>query len=128
MNNIFKYAVLNAVRVQTIRGALSAEQLNQLGFKELTEVATTLAESLSKPNSDLLDFLDTTISIDETSRIQFELVKAIIQHKQESIKTNEEAAIKRTQLAEFDALIAEKKSKEKKKISLKKLEEMRAAL
>jgi hypothetical protein len=128
MNNVFKFAVLNAVRVQTTRGALSAEQLNQLSIKELTVVATKLAETLNKSKSSLLDFLDSAEVIDEAAQVQFELVKEIIQHKQAIVKAQTNKAVIESERKELDQLIAAKEAEAKSGLSLEELKAMRSKL
>lgn len=129
--NIFKYATLNKLRVQTAVGNLSAEQLVDLPINptvnktNLTNIATNLAKHLSSSTPTTLDFLDESIEVDEELQAKFDLVKAIILHKQAENKTKTQAAANDTHNAKIDALIAKKQEEELGNLSIAELAKLK---
>lgn len=126
--NIFKFAVLNSLRVPTSRGNLSAEQLSQLsveGSNNLRTIAINLATKLEQSAPSTLDFLDTSIEVDVETQAQFDLVKEIIKHKQSVSKAKSEEAVNKTHNAKIDAMIAAKQEQEMSNLSVGELEKLK---
>lgn len=126
--NIFKYAVLNSLRVPTSRGNLSAEQLAQLpveGTNNLRTIAINLATKLEQSAPSTLDFLDTSIEVDVETQAQFDLVKEIIKHKQSVSKAKSEEAANKTHNAKIDAMIAAREQEEMASLSVDELKKLK---
>ena len=126
--NIFKYAVLNSLRVPTSRGNLSAEQLAQLpveGTNNLRTIAINLATKLEQSAPSTLDFLDTSIEVDVETQAQFDLVKEIIKLKQTVSKAKSEEAANKTHNAKIDAMIAAREQEEMASLSVDELKKLK---
>jgi branched-subunit amino acid aminotransferase/4-amino-4-deoxychorismate lyase len=132
MNNIFEQASRKRLRFQTPRGALSVEQLWDLpldkGEINLYVIAQDLLTQVADKPAKELSFFIKAVSTDETAELKFEIVKHIVTTKVAEAEANQTEAIKRTQRAELDALIAAKKAEAKQNLSLEELEAMRAKL
>jgi len=126
--NIFKQAVLTQLRVPTARGNLSAEQLAQLpieGTNNLAAIATDLAKCLAESAPTTLDFLDTSIKVDEALEARFELVKEIIKHRQSTARAKSAEAADKSHNAKIDALIAAKEEEKLSSLSVEELAKLR---
>lgn len=132
MNNIFEKASRAKLRFATARGNLSVEQLWDLpldkGEVSLYNLAQDLLTQVADKPAEKLSFFSKAVAVDETAELKFEIVKHIVTMRVAEAEAQQTEAIKRTQRAELDALIAAKKAEAKQNLSLEELEAMRAKL
>ena len=132
MNNVFEKASRAKLRFETARGNLSVEQLWDLpldkGEVNLYNLAQDLLTQVADKPAEKLSFFSKAIAVDETAELKFEIVKHIVTVRVAEAEAQQTEAIKRTQRAELDALIAAKKAEAKQNLSLEELEAMRAKL
>ena len=132
MNNIFEKASRAKLRFPTPRGNLSVEQLWDLpldkGEVNLYNLAQDLLTQVTDKPAEKLSFFSKTVTVDETAELRFEIIKHIVTARVAEAEANQNEAIKRSQKAELDALIAAKKAEAKQSLSLEELEAMRAKL
>lgn len=132
MNNIFEKASRAKLRFATARGNLSVEQLWDLpldkGEVNLYNLAQDLLTQVADKPAEKLSFFSKAVTVDETAELKFEIVKHIVTLRVAEAEAQQTEAIKRTQRAELDALIATKKAEAKQSLSLEELEAMRAKL
>lgn len=132
MNNVFEKASRAKLRFATARGNLSVEQLWDLpldkGEVNLYNLAQDLLTQVADKPAEKLSFFSKAIAVDETAELKFEIVKHIVTVRVAEAEAQQTEAIKRTQRAELDALIAAKKAEAKQNLSLEELEAMRAKL
>lgn len=132
MNNVFEKASRAKIRFATARGNLSVEQLWDLpldkGEVNLYNLAQDLLTQVADKPAEKLSFFSKAIAVDETAELKFEIVKHIVTVRVAEAEAQQTEAIKRTQRAELDALIAAKKAEAKQNLSLEELEAMRAKL
>lgn len=132
MNNVFEKASRAKLRFATARGNLSVEQLWDLpldkGEVNLYNLAQDLLTQVADKPAEKLSFFSKAIAVDETAELKFEIVKHIVTVRVAEAEAQQTEAIKRTQRAELDALIATKKAEAKQNLSLEELEAMRAKL
>lgn len=132
MNNVFEKASRAKLRFQTPRGNLSVEQLWDLpldkGEVNLYNLAQDLLTQVADKPAEKLSFFSKAVAVDETAELKFEIVKHIVTMRVAEAEAQQTEAIKRTQRAELDALIAAKKAEAKQGLSLEELEAMRAKL
>ena len=132
MNNIFEKASRAKLRFPTPRGNLSVEQLWDLpldkGEVNLYNLAQELLTQVADKPAEKLSFFSKAVTVDETAELKFEIVKHIVTVRVAEAEANQNEAIKRSQRAELDAIIAAKKAEAKQNLSLEELEAMRAKL
>ena len=132
MNNIFEKASRAKLRFPTPRGNLSVEQLWELpldkGEVNLYNLAQDLLTQVADKPAEKLSFFSKAVEVDETVELKFEIIKHIVTVRVAEAEANQNEAIKRSQRAELDALIAAKKAEAKQSLSLEELEAMRAKL
>ena len=132
MNNVFEKASRAKIRFATARGNLSVEQLWDLpldkGEVNLYNLAQDLLTQVADKPAEKLSFFSKAVAVDETAELKFEIVKHIVTMRVAEAEAQQTEAIKRTQRAELDALIAAKKAEAKQNLSLEELEAMRAKL
>lgn len=132
MNNVFEKASRVKLRFATARGNLSVEQLWDLpldkGEVNLYNLAQDLLTQVADKPAEKLSFFSKAVAVDETAELKFEIVKHIVTIRVAEAEAQQTEAIKRTQRAELDALIAAKKAEAKQSLSLEELEAMRAKL
>lgn len=132
MNNIFEKASRAKLRFATARGNLSVEQLWDLpldkGEVNLYNLAQDLLTQVADKPVEKLSFFSKAVTVDETAELKFEIVKHIVTMRVAEAEAQQTEAIKRTQRAELDELIAAKKAEAKQSLSLEELEAMRAKL
>ena len=132
MNNIFEKASRAKLRFPTTRGNLSVEQLWELpldkGDVNLYQLAQGLLEEVADKPAEKLSFFSKAVTVDESAELRFEVIKHIVTARVAEAEANQNEAIKRSQKAELDALIAAKKAEAKQSLSLEELEAMRAKL
>lgn len=132
MNNVFEKASRAKLRFATARGNLSVEQLWDLpldkGEVNLYNLAQDLLTQVADKPAEKLSFFSKAVTVDETAELKFEIVKHIVTIRVAEAEAQQTEAIKRTQRAELDALIAAKRSEAKQNLSLEELEAMRAKL
>jgi hypothetical protein len=119
--DIYKEAIRTKLRVQTSRGPLSAEQLNDLPPAELDALAVSLQE---KHESRAKTFRAKRTAEDKVLKLQFDIVLDILTTKdEEAEKAKAKAAIK-AKNQKIREVIAEKQEGSLKTMSIKKLEEL----
>ena len=132
MNNIFEKASRAKLRFPTPRGNLSVEQLWDLpldkGEVNLYNLAQDLLTQVADKPAEKLSFFSKAVTVDESAELRFEIIKHIVTARVAEAEANQNEAIKRTQAAELDTLIAAKKAEVKQNLSLEELEAMRAKL
>ena len=132
MNNVFEKASRAKLRFATVRGNLSVEQLWDLpldkGEVNLYNMAQELLTQVADKPAEKLSFFSKAVAVDETAELKFEIVKHIVTVRVAEAEAQQTEAIKRTQRAELDALIAAKKAEAKQNLSIEELEAMRAKL
>lgn len=132
MNNVFEKASRAKLRFATARGNLSVEQLWDLpldkGEVNLYSLAQDLLTQIADKPAEKLSFFSKAVAVDETAELKFGIVKHIVTVRVAEAEAQQTEAIKRTQRAELDALIAAKRSEAKQNLSLEELEAMRAKL
>lgn len=132
MNNVFEKASRAKLRFATARGNLSVEQLWDLpldkGEVNLYNMAQELLTQVADKPAEKLSFFSKAVAVDETAELKFEIVKHIVTVRVAEAEAQQTEAIKRTQRAELDTLIAAKKAEAKQNLSLEELEAMRAKL
>ena len=132
MNNIFEKASRAKLRFPTSRGSLSVEQLWDLpldkGEVNLYNLAQDLLTQVADKPTEQLAFFSKAVTVDESAELRFEIIKRIVTARVAEAEANQNEAIKRSQKAELDALIAAKKAEAKQSLSLEELEAMRAKL
>ena len=132
MNDIFEKASRAKLRFTTVRGSLSVEQLWELpldkGDVNLYQLAQGLLEEVADKPAEKLSFFSKAVTVDESAELRFEIVKRIVTVRVAEAEAKQTEAIKRTQAAELDTLIAAKKAEAKQGLSLEELEAMRAKL
>lgn len=132
MNNAFEKASRAKLRFTTVRGSLSVEQLWDLpldkGEVNLYNLAQGLLSQVADKPAEKLSFFSKAVDVDETAELKFEIVKHIVTVRVAEAEAQQTEAIKRTQRAELDSLIAAKKAEAKQNLSLEELEAMRAKL
>jgi len=125
---MYKKAAQLKLRVPTTIGNLSVEQLFTLPIKDdnkpitLTNIAVQLHTELTKTSASGLDFLDTSVRVDELTQLRFDIVKDIILTKQSeaNAKTNEKARKQEIELLE--SLLAKKQALAMEGLSAEELE------
>ena len=132
MNNIFEKASRAKLRFPTPRGNLSVEQLWDLpldkGEVNLYNLAQDLLTQVTDKPAEKLSFFSKAVTVDESAELRFEIIKYIVTARVAEAEAKQNEAIKRTQAAELDTLIAAKKAEAKQSLSLEELEAMRAKL
>jgi hypothetical protein len=124
------YALQNKLRFQTTSGNLSVEQLFELPITStrgpsLATLATELATTITPVAA--LDFLNVT-PVNSIDQIKFDVVKFIIQLKQEQNSLKAAEASKASQKKILQDLIATKKGEALASKSLAELEKELASL
>jgi hypothetical protein len=120
---MYKEAIKQKLRVQTLKGPLTVEQLWDLTLPELDTLAVSLEEAYK--NSKGKSFLDKRTTKDKGLKLQFDIVLDILQTKQEEAETLRNAQNVKEHNQKILTLIAEKKEGE---LSGKSIEELEAML
>lgn len=137
--SIFEQAARQKVRFQTTKGNLTVEQLWDLpldkGEVNLYQLATELlVDTQNKPEQALSFFKKTTFKNElaqlksELAQLKFDIVKHIVTTKVAEIEDKTNEAVKQSEIAELDKLIAAKEAEAKAGLSLDELKAMKAKL
>lgn len=123
MNN-FLEASRVALRVSTIKGVLSVEQLWQLPLTQLAASIKEVKKSLVKDNDDDLSFLSETTVVNKIDQLRFDILKEIYLTKKseaEEAKTKQETKEHNEKIMKF---IYEKQEKSLGDKSIEELEKL----
>lgn len=74
---MYKKALQLKLRFHTNRGYLSAEQLWDLSFKDLSETIKAAKKVLTESSEDGLDFLEDTAVVNEEDQLTFDILKDV---------------------------------------------------
>lgn len=118
----FKLASQQKLRVQTLRGSLSVEQLWDLSVEELDKLAVSLEEA--HDNSKGKSFVKKRTTHDRTAKLRFDVVLDILTTKVEEANAATEAKEIKEHNTKILTLIAEKNDESLKGKSVKQLESM----
>ena len=120
----FQKASKVKLRFATSKGSLSVEQLWDLSQAELSACIRNVKKSLKKNDDDDLAFLDSTVSVDATEQLRFEVLKEVYLNKKaesEAIRNEAEAKAHNQKILQ---LIADKKEGALQEKSIEELEKM----
>lgn len=130
--NIFEQASKDKLRFQTVKGNLTVEQLWDLpldkGEVNLYQLATELLVDTQNKPEQALSFFKKTTSKNELAQLKFDIVKHIVTTKVAEIEDKTNEAVKQSEIAELDKLIAAKEAEAKAGLSLDELKAMKAKL
>lgn len=130
--SIFEHASKAKLRFQTVKGQLSVEQLWDLPLDEgevnLYQLATELLVDTQNKPEQALSFFKKTTSKNELAQLKFDIVKHIVTTKVAEIEDKTNEAVKQSEIAELDKLIAAKEAEAKAGLSLDELKAMKAKL
>lgn len=118
----YKQATQQKLRFQTVKGALSTEQLWDLSLEDLDALAVSL-EAQHK-ESGKKSFLVTKSEKDKTAKLRFDVVLDILTTKVEEMQALTEAQQDKEHNERIISLIAEKQDESLKGKSIKQLEAM----
>lgn len=120
--DIFKEAIKQKLRVKTIKGELSVEQLWDLSLNDLDTTAQGLEEAYEK--SGKKSFLVKKTTKDKNFKLQLDIVVDILQTRVDERDALAEAREIKEHNAEILELIADKQKAAKAGKSIKQLESM----
>ena len=130
--SIFEQASKAKLRFQTVKGNLTVEQLWDLpldkGEVNLYQLATELLVDTQNKPEQALSFFKKTTSKNELAQLKFDIVKHIVTTKVAEIEEKSNEAVKQSEIAELDKLIAAKEAEAKAGLSLDELKAMKAKL
>ena len=130
--SIFEQASKDKLRFQTVKGNLTVEQLWDLpldkGEVNLYQLATELLVDTQNKPEQALSFFKKTTSKNELAQLKFDIVKHIVITKVAEIEDKTNEAVKQSEIAELDKLIAAKEAEAKAGLSLDELKAMKAKL
>ena len=130
--SIFEHASKAKLRFQTVKGNLTVEQLWDLpldkGEVNLYQLATELLVDIQNKPEQALSFFKKTTSKNELAQLKFDIVKHIVTTKVAEIEDKTNEAVKQSEIAELDRLIAAKEAEAKAGLSLDELKAMKAKL
>lgn len=119
----FKQASKERLRIQTARGALSAEQLWDLSLEDLDALAVTL-ETDYKLASGKKSFIHKSTEKDKTAKLKFDIVLEILNTKMEDNEAARAVKENKEHNQKILSLIADKQDETLKGKSIKQLEAM----
>lgn len=120
MNNWAKAARMK-LRVNTSNGVLSSEQIWDLNFSTLANLAKAYKPS---ENNDGLDFLSEEVKVDEAKVLAFELIKEVYLVKKAEKETAASAAAVKAHNQKILQLIANKQEESLNNLSVEELEKL----
>ena len=120
MNNFMKASRLK-LRVQTLQGPLSVEQLWDLSLNKLSIIVKNVKKTLQKENDDELSFLDETTVVDSEQQLIFDVLKDIYLTKKKESENEKNAATTKLHNEQIDALIFKKQKTEMEDLSVEEL-------
>ena len=130
--SIFEQASKDKLRFQTVKGNLTVEQLWDLpidkGEVNIYQLATELLVDTQNKPEQALSFFKKTTSKNELAQLKFDIVKHIVTTKVAEIEDKTNEAVKQSEIAELDKLIAAKEAEAKAGLSLDELKAMKAKL
>ena len=130
--SINEQASKDKLRFQTVKGNLTVEQLWDLpldkGEVNLYQLATELLVDTQNKPEQALSFFKKTTSKNELAQLKFDIVKHIVTTKVAEIEDKTNEAVKQSEIAELDKLIAAKEAEAKAGLSLDELKAMKAKL
>lgn len=110
--NIFEKASKEKIRFNTSQGMLSTEQLWELKLTPLAKIVRALKKELNKDNDDELSFLDSTVIVDKTVQLKFEVAKSVYISLKEEVDAEKTKIADKEHNAKIDAVIAKKQDKD----------------
>lgn len=122
--DIYKQACVVGLRFNTTKGQLTVEQLYQLNQTELTTCIKAVSKNLKKNDDEGLSFLDSTVSIDKTEQLRFDILKDVYLTKKELSEATRKAKEDKEYNQKIIEIIAEKKEGKLKDMSIEDLEKM----
>lgn len=120
--DVYKKAVQLAVRIETPKGHLSAEQLFQLSINELDDLAVKLEEAYK--GSAKKSFVQKKSEKSDLAKLKFDLVLDVLNTKVEIMDAAAQKAENEAHNEKIMQLIVEKKDEELKGKSVKDLTKM----
>lgn len=133
--DIFEQASRAQLRIPSNKGNLTVEDLWTLPITtkvttkvSLTELITSVAESVDTKSFETLAFLTGTAEADPRVQLTFDILKHIIQTKQAEAINKSTAKARETEIAELDALIRNKQNEAKASLSVEELITLRQGL
>ena len=122
--NIFEKAMRSKLRVDTIKGMLSVEQLWDLNLSTLAESLKAYNQEVKK--DDNLDFLSEEITkVNEKAQLAFDVLKSIYLTKKQEQNDAKEMADRKNYNAEIDRLIFEKQQDQLKEFTIEELRKLK---
>lgn len=104
--NIFEFAARNALRFSSSKGQVTVEDLYHLSLEHLNEIGKGIMAQIKANGEESL--LNAKTSVDEKLEVGLELVKHVINHKQEIAKARSDAKEKATKRAKILEVLARK--------------------
>lgn len=119
---MYKLASQLKLRVATVCGSLSVEQLWDLSQTDLTNSIKAVKKVLKKDNDDDLSFLQDSKVVDVENQLRFDILKDIYLSKKKEAEERRNAAEIKAHNQKILMLIAEKKDDALKGMSIAELE------
>lgn len=116
---MFEKASPQKLRFSTPKGMLTTEDLWDLSLQQLNVVAKDLNKKIKSSQEE--DFLDEPTAEDTNSKLQFDIVKHIMDIKKETQRKAVEASAKKAQRDRILELISKKKDNELERLSVEEL-------
>lgn len=122
MDNIFKQATKEKLRVSTNKGVLSVEQLWDLSLTDLDNLAVSLQKEYESSKGK--SFLDKRTTKDKGLKLQFDVVFEILEAKVDENESLREVKENKEHNNKILSLIEKKKEDKLGEMSIKDLESM----
>ncbi len=106
--DIYKEASRLKLRFATSKGSLSVEQVWELSLTDLTNCVRAVKKLLKKTDDDDLSFLDSTIAVDKTEQLRFDILKDVYLTKKADADALKTARETKEHNQKILALIADK--------------------
>ena len=103
---MFKKATRLKLRFETSRGVLTTEDLWDLPLQELNTIAKSLNKTLKSIEEE--DFLEEINNEDKITKMQFDIVKHILDTKKDESNAMKDAAAKKIEKEKLLAILAKK--------------------
>lgn len=121
---MYKQASKLGLRIQTIRGLLSVEQLWQLSQTDLSNAIKVVKKALKKTDDDELSFLEDSKVIDIENQLRFDILKDVYLTKKSEAESIRSAAETKAHNQKILTLIAEKQEGKLREMSIEDLEKL----
>jgi hypothetical protein len=119
----FKIATQQKLRVKTLKGELSTEQLWELSLEELDGLAVNLEEEFKKSGKE--SFLVDKSEKDKTAKLKFDVVLEVLNTKNDEATALTEAREIKKHNQKIDELIAAKEDEKLSSLSISQLQRMK---